>query len=294
MTTDQLVLARHPESSFCLIWFYNSMSKEKHIRKMVDSLPVGQLTSDDVTHRHAGRVIESMLHMLSRRLSKEMKEDKEWQKNDFVQWIIGYLDAYATFVLDNCNDFLVDFHSNHVVNTVLEYLGGMRPGCEWTRQSIRFVYGKDIDLEKRILDCKMLEEIPHQFKHQLKRFANVMVTEQDHVHIRSILFGTSSPVTLFLLFVLRYNYPQLCQMVVRKLVEAIYESEESASLVCQTSASSTFVYEIILLISSETRLKKIWLNHLKGNLHKYWEHDIANYIVQRLIDAIDDEDLVGF
>lgn len=123
--------------------------------------------------------------------------------------------------------------------------------------------GVKVNLQMEIEKDISFKELPGPFKHHLKRFAKCLVLDCPEDDIRDLLFGRATQVAQYLLFVLKIRYPELCQNVVKKLVEIIFDrrSEDREAIV--QSASSAYIVEIIMMVASETRLSKIWSKHLK-------------------------------
>lgn len=105
-------------------------------------------------------------------------------------------------------------------------------------------------------------ELPSTFKHLLKRFAKSLVLDATDDNIKEILFCRATQVSQYLLFILKVRYPELCQMVVKKLVEVVFTNKTNSETITQ-SANSAYIIEIIMMVASETRLSKIWTKYLK-------------------------------
>lgn len=126
--------------------------------------------------------------------------------------------------------------------------------------------GVRVNLETEIMKDISFKELPSSFKHHLKRFAKILVLDANDSEIKDILFGRATQVAQYLLFVLKVRYTELCQMVVKKLVEIVFTERQDRDYITQ-SASSAYIVEIIMMIASETRLSKIWTKYLKVDLH---------------------------
>ena len=120
-----------------------------------------------------------------------------------------------------------------------------------------------MNLQSEIEKDVSFKELPSPFKHHLKKFAKCLVLEADEADIREVLFGRATQVSQYLLFILKVRYPELCQMVVKRLVEVVFDRRiEDRETICQ-SASSAYIVEIIMMVASENRLSKIWTKYLK-------------------------------
>ena len=126
-----------------------------------------------------------------------------------------------------------------------------------------------MNLQTEIEKDISFKELPSPFKHHLKKFAKCLVLEATDEDIREVLFGRATQVAQYLLFILKVRYPELCQMVVKKMVEVVFDRRlEDREIVCQ-SASSAYIVEIIMMVASETRLSKIWTKYLKACLKQF-------------------------
>lgn len=124
--------------------------------------------------------------------------------------------------------------------------------------------GARIDLEAMITNDMIVKEIPQSSKHFLKRLAKAIVLDAPDDECRELIFSRCTSVGLYLLFILRVRYTELCQMIVKKLVEIVFATDEIRDQICQ-SANGAYIVEIMLLVASESRLSKIWTKYLKVN-----------------------------
>ena len=122
--------------------------------------------------------------------------------------------------------------------------------------------GVKVNLQTEIEKDISFTELPSTFKHLLKRFAKSLVLDATDDNIKEILFCRATQVSQYLLFILKVRYPELCQMVVKKLVEVVFTNKTNSETITQ-SANSAYIIEIIMMVASETRLSKIWTKYLK-------------------------------
>lgn len=107
-----------------------------------------------------------------------------------------------------------------------------------------------------------LKDIPPSFKHHLKKASKILVIDSSDDKIFEVMFCRYTNVAQYLLFILKVRYPELCQLVVKKLVEVVFENETRRETICQ-SPESAYIVEILLLVASESRLSKIWTKYIK-------------------------------
>lgn len=285
---SELALCAHKSSTDCLIWLVESVRDNAILRKVTEGFAPDRLSADRLKDESISSVLETLIESLIRVLIEE--EEKEFDTST-ARWCIKYLDGLAKIVEDGIVELLSDISGCRMVIVVMEAIGGIRIGRHWSRQNMRFGSGVKINLQAEIEKDISFRELPSPFKHHLKRFAKSLVLELPEEDILDLLFGRATQVAQYLLFILKVRYPELCQMVVKKLVEIVFDRRIEHREMITQSASSAYIVEIIMMVASETRLSKIWTKYLKGSLENLWRHDIANFIVQRLIDAIKDEHL---
>lgn len=171
---------------------------------------------------------------------------------------------------------------------VLENIGGIRVGRNWSRKTMGF--GMKTSISEEIKKDLVVKDLPSNFKRLLRKFAEELVIKRQRKKLEELMTGRGTSIIQHLLFVLKVRSTDLCDDVVKRCIEIIFaETELTKSIV--TNSVSAYLVETIILVASESRLKKIWAKHLKGKLETMWRDDIANFVVQRLIDAAQTEEL---
>lgn len=140
--------------------------------------------------------------------------------------------------------------------------------------------GAKIDLEAMISGDMIVKEIPQSSKHFLKRLAKTVILDAPEDECRDLIFSRCTSVGLYLLFILRVRYTELCQMIVKKLVEIVFATDEIRDHICQ-SANGAYIVEIMLLVASESRLSKIWTKYLKVNSQI---QDFSHFFKVKILD----------
>lgn len=171
---------------------------------------------------------------------------------------------------------------------VLENLGGVRVGRNWSRKTMGF--GMKTSISEEIEKDMVLKDLPSNYKRLLRKFAEELVIKRNRKKLEELMTGRGTSIIQHLLFVLKVRSTDLCDDVVKRCIEIIFGSEEITKSIV-TNSVSAYLVETIILVASESRLKKIWTKHLKGKLEPMWQDDIANFVVQRLIDAAQTEEL---
>lgn len=124
------------------------------------------------------------------------------------------------------------------------------------------VTGSKINLEKMIENDMSVKDIPASFRHHLKKVSKILVIDSTDEKIFDVMFNRFTNVAQYLLFILKVRYPELCQLVVKKLVEVVFENDTRRETICQ-QPESAYIVEILLLVASESRLSKIWTKYIK-------------------------------
>lgn len=171
---------------------------------------------------------------------------------------------------------------------VLENLGGVRVGRNWSRKTMGF--GMKTSISEEIEKDMVIKELPTNYKRLLRKFAEELVTKRPRKKLEELMTGRGTSIIQHLLFVLKVRSSDLCDDVVKRCIEIIFGSDDLTKSIV-TNSVSAYLVETIILVASESRLKKIWSKHLKGKLEPMWKDDIANFVVQRLIDASQTEEL---
>lgn len=171
---------------------------------------------------------------------------------------------------------------------VLENLGGVRVGRNWSRKTMGF--GMKTSISEEIEKDMVVKELPSNYKRLLRKFAEELVIKRPRKKLEELMTGRGTSIIQHLLFVLKVRSTDLCDDVVKRCIEIIFGSEDTTKSIV-TNSVSAYLVETIILVASESRLKKIWSKHLKGKLEPMWQDDIANFVVQRLIDAAQTEEL---
>lgn len=185
-------------------------------------------------------------------------------------------------------DFIGEQGGQQRLIEVLENIGGIRVGRNWSRKTMGF--GMKTSISEEIKKDLVIKELPSNFKRLLRKFAEELVIKRQRKKLEELMTGRGTSIIQHLLFVLKVRSSDLCDDVVKRCIEIIFaENELTKSIV--TNSVSAYLVETIILVASESRLKKIWSKHLKGKLETMWRDDIANFVVQRLIDAAQTEEL---
>lgn len=171
---------------------------------------------------------------------------------------------------------------------VLENLGGVRVGRNWSRKTMGF--GMKTSISEEIEKDMLIKDLPPTYKRLLRKFAEELVIKRQRKKLEELMTGRGTSIIQHLLFVLKVRSTDLCDDVVKRCIEVIFGSDDITKSIV-TNSVSAYLVETIILVASESRLKKIWNKHLKGKLESMWKDDIANFVVQRLIDAAQNEEL---
>ena len=227
--------------------------------------------------------MEASLKVLSRECTLEPYEQKHYK------WSLCYILDVAEFLIVHVDSILHDLNGFHVITTVMEALGGIRVGRLHQNRKSNLGFGQKTNINTEIEKDIVIKEIPSQLKSALKRLSKSIV-DRDDCELRELMNGKATSILQYLLFILKLRANDLCQHLVKKMIDLIFTSKED-KVSAISNSNCVYLVEALILVSSEHRLNKIWAKHFKGNLRDMWSHDVANFVVQRLIDAIESEDL---
>lgn len=190
--------------------------------------------------------------------------------------------------IERMEDFICEPGGQQKLIEVLENLGGIRVGRNWSRKTMGF--GMKTSISEEIEKDMVVKDLPSNYKRLLRKFAEELVIKRNRKKLEELMTGRGTSIIQHLLFVLKVRSTDLCDDVVKRCIEIIFGSEDTTRSIV-TNSVSAYLVETIILVASESRLRKIWNKHLKGKLEPMWQDDIANFVVQRLIDAAQTEEL---
>lgn len=193
-----------------------------------------------------------------------------------------------------CDDFLFfcgDTHGSFVVRTLLQVLGGtlleserVKPrgsqSSETQRTSARECKPTDFEVPKTFLN--RLQDLSACF---LKDIA-VFITDK-----------ISSFCLQVALQVLHHKLPQHCAHLCDAVIDYLSSRNSSAGgsplLLFLRDQTSSRLLEQVLLVLEPERLQRLFKNHFQGQLYSLAEHPIANFPLQRLLDAVTSPELLS-
>jgi len=196
--------------------------------------------------------------------------------------------TYIESSIEQMEDYIGEPGGQQKLIEVLENIGGVRVGRNWSRKTMGF--GMKTSISEEIQKDVLIKELPPNYKRLLRKLAEELVIKRSRRKLEELMTGRGTSIIQHLLFVLKVRSDELCDDVVKRCIEIIFGNEELTKSIV-TNSVSAYLVETIILVASESRLKKIWSKHLKGKLEPMWQDDIANFVVQRLIDAAQTEEL---
>lgn len=311
------VLAYYKHAAHCLQFVIETISEPSALRRYVYCMRPEVVGLEFLKNQHASHVfqalLEASLKVLSHHLAPEnqAKKSKRSSRNQDLgasayHWSLDFIENAAEFVVGNLWDLVDDQNGSYVVITVLEATGGIRVGRHWSRKTMGFNanLGSGADIEKDIV----IKDLPPQLMKCLERFATRLIIGRRERDLREILLNVNSrQATLieYLLFIARSrDSEELCPTITSKMINVIFNggssNHDSGNVIpdrhrfaIATNASTAFLVEAVLLAATEDQLEQVWKQHLKGHLKFLWRDNYANFIVQRLIDAVSDEAIVS-
>uniref|UniRef100_A0A2K5PSJ4 NOP9 nucleolar protein n=1 Tax=Cebus imitator TaxID=2715852 RepID=A0A2K5PSJ4_CEBIM len=239
-------------------------------------------------HRCGVHVLQSALLQLPRLLgsaAEEEEEEKEEDGND------GPTETLEELVLglaaEVCDDFLFycgDTHGSFVVRTLLQVLGGTVLESERARPR-----GSQSSEAQRApaWECKPADfEVPETFLNRLQDLSSCF--------LKDIAVFITDKISSFCLQValqvLHCKLPQfcahLCNAVISYLSTCSSSVDGSPLLLFLRDQTSSRLLEQVLLVLEPPRLQSLFEEHLQGQLQTLAAHPIANFPLQRLLDAV--------
>ncbi|XP_036210372.1 nucleolar protein 9 isoform X3 [Myotis myotis] len=237
-------------------------------------------------HRCGVHVLQSALQQLPRLLGSCAEEEAEEEEEE-----VPPLETLEELVLglasEVCDDFLFycgDTHGSFVVRTLLQVLGGtlLEPerarhrgsrSPEAQRTPARECKPTDFEVPESFLNC--LQDLSSCF---LKDIA-VFITDK----ISSFCFQVA-------LQILHRKVPPLCAHLCNAVIDYLSNRNSSADgsplLLFLRDQTSSRLLEQVLLVLEPPRLQSLFEDHFQGQLQTMAAHPIANFPLQRLLDAV--------
>ncbi|XP_053218767.1 nucleolar protein 9 isoform X4 [Podarcis raffonei] len=182
--------------------------------------------------------------------------------------------------------FAQDIHASFVVRTLLQVLGGVRVRSDGGRglpgSGSSFSRAKKAKLES---DGPSEFEVPETFQSLLGEFKGSF---QEHIpsFITNKYFSLCLQVALEVLHrKLPADCSELCHSMIGYLSSRNVSPGQSPLLVFLKDATCSRVLDKVLEVSDRKALLSFYKAHMKGQLHVLAAHKVANFTLQRLIQA---------
>nr|XP_012323358.1 nucleolar protein 9 isoform X2 [Aotus nancymaae] len=237
-------------------------------------------------HRCGVHVLQSALLQLPRLLGSvaEEEEEEEDGKDGPTETLEDLVLGLAAEV---CDDFLFycgDTHGSFVVRTLLQVLGGTILESERARPR-----GSQSSEAQRApaRECKPADfEVPETFLNRLQDLSSCF--------LKDIAVFITDKISSFCLQValqvLHCRLPQfcahLCNAVISYLSTRSSSVDGSPLLLFLRDQTSSRLLEQVLLVLEPPKLQSLFEEHLQGQLQTLAAHPIANFPLQRLLDAV--------
>uniref|UniRef100_A0A8C6CZS0 NOP9 nucleolar protein n=1 Tax=Moschus moschiferus TaxID=68415 RepID=A0A8C6CZS0_MOSMO len=245
-------------------------------------------------HRCGVHVLQSALLQLPRLLGSPAEEEEEEEEDGKD----GHVETLEELVLglaaEVCDDFLFycgDTHGSFVVRTLLQVLGGTLLESERARHR-----GSQSPEAQRApsRECKPTDfEVPETFLNCLQNLSSCF--------LKDIAVFITDKISSFCLQValqiLHRKLPQfcahLCNAVIGYLSSRNSSADGSPLLLFLRDQTSSRLLEQVLLVSEPPRLQSFFEDHLQGQLQALAAHSIANFPLQRFLDAVATPELLS-
>ncbi|XP_008067901.1 nucleolar protein 9 [Carlito syrichta] len=245
-------------------------------------------------HRCGVHVLQSALLQLPRLLGSPEEEEEEEDEDGKD----GPMETLEELVLglaaEVCDDFLFycgDTHGSFVMRTLLQVLGGTILESERARPR-----GSQLSEAQRAptRECKPTDfEVPVTFLNRLQDLSSCF--------LKDIAVFITDKISSFCLQValqvLHRKLPQvcahLCSAVISYLSTRNSLADGSPLLLFLRDQTSSRLLEQVLLVLEPPSLQSLFEDHLQGQLQTLATHPIANFPLQRLLDAITTPELLS-
>ncbi|XP_066484733.1 nucleolar protein 9 [Tiliqua scincoides] len=182
--------------------------------------------------------------------------------------------------------FVLDAHASFVVRTLLQVLGGARVGSDGGRVLPGLGTSRLRAKQAKLgTDGPVEFEVPDTFLSLLQDFSNCF-QEQIPDFITNKFFSLCLQVALE---VLHRRLPDTCLELSRAVIGYLSSRSPSAGqsplLVFLKDATCSRVLDKVLEVSDPKALRAFYKAHVKGQLQVLAAHKVANFTLQRLIQA---------
>ncbi|XP_045425667.1 nucleolar protein 9 [Lemur catta] len=243
-------------------------------------------------HQCGVHVLQSALLQLPRLLGSSAEEEEVEDGKD------GPMETVEELVLglaaEVCDDFLFycgDTHGSFVVRTLLQVLGGTILESQRARPR-----GSQSSEAQRVpaLECKPTDfEVPETFLNCLQDLSSCF--------LKDIAVFITDKISSFCLQValqiLHRRWPQFCAHLCNAVIDYLSTRNSSADgsplLLFLRDQTSSRLLEQVLLVLEPPRLQSLFEDHFQGQLQTLAAHPIANFPLQRLLDAITTPELLS-
>ncbi|KAG8509361.1 Nucleolar protein 9, partial [Galemys pyrenaicus] len=246
-------------------------------------------------HRCGVHVLQSALLQLPRLLGSSAEDEEAVVEEDGKD---GPLDTLEELVLglasEVCEDFLFycgDTHGSFMVRTLLQVLGGTLLESERARQR-----GSQSSETQRVpvRECKPTDfEVPESFLNRLQDLCSCF--------LKDIAVFVTDKISSFCLQValqiLHRKLPQFCAHLCNAVISYLSSRNPSADgsplLHFLRDQTSSRLLEQVLLVLEPQKLQSLFVDHFQGQLQTLAAHPIANFPLQRLLDATTTPELLS-
>lgn len=246
-------------------------------------------------HRCGVHVLQSALLQLPRLLRSpaeaEEEEEEEDGKHGPLQTLEELVLGLAAEVSDDFLFFCGDTHGSFVVRTLLQVLGGTLLESERTRSRA----SQSSETQRTSArECKRTDfEVPKTFLNHLQDLSACF--------LKDIAVFITDKISSFCLQValqiLHHKLPQHCAHLCDAIVDYLSSRNSSADgsplLLFLRDQTSSRLLEQVLLVLEPARLQRLFEDHFQGQLHSLAAHPIANFPLQRLLNAITSPELLS-
>ncbi|XP_031216814.1 nucleolar protein 9 [Mastomys coucha] len=243
-------------------------------------------------HRCGVHVLQSVLLQLPRLLKSPAEAHEEEEEEDSPSKTLEEL--VLGLAAEVCDDFLFfcgDTHGSFVVRTLLQVLGGTLLESERVKPR-----GSQSSETRRTSarECKPTDfEVPETFLNRLQDLSTCF--------LKDIAVFITDKISSFCLQValqvLHHKLPQhcahLCDAVIDYLSSRNSSADGSPLLLFLRDQTSSRLLEQVLLVLEPERLQCLFKDHFQGQLYSLAEHPIANFPLQRLLDAVTSPELLS-
>eukprot|EP00117_Sycon_ciliatum_P045158 scpid42481/ scgid32491/ Pumilio domain-containing protein C14orf21 len=267
-----------------------------------------------VSDKYASHVVQTSLNQCLRMTRSQMAAVNVNEESDSPDSLVDIVVKIGSGIVGKLNDFVFDTYGSHVVCSLIQVISGVRVGDDIVRSRVsQKVAQKKTGAAKDKLGAvsgaeTVWGELPEELNNELDSFCDAFVSMRDFSHC--LTDRSASKVLQALLYCTQRRDENRCKHLCRQVLTACKvlsaqaddgtPAAAAAAAACNTGGASAITrlaedsvashgLECILKVASPKLVQRLCQQCFSGQLLTMSLHHSANYVVQKLCDALSTE-----